>query len=264
MNFDDYCFFKRRKKIIIEVLSKLPIHMNLRELTLKDLLMDYDATSLYPSAMLDDNSTYPKRGTGYAFLPDMNDETVQKLNNQTFAQGSAILKLIYYNPPDLITQHLPVKEKVKQHDFNRLRNSFLVESFKSVDMQEIVEIGGRNVQIYEGVIYREDFKVSPFRKVIEKLFNLGLKHKNECNGVMQGLVKLIMNSLYGENVRRGNNVEYKLDSEYWMNSEIDENVLGYWRLQKGELVVKLKQDDGLESYTDLKKTLCQLILVVLF
>ena len=36
-------------------------------------------------------------------------------------------------------------------------------------MQEIVKIGGKVIEIYEAVIYRENFKVSPFGKVIDKL-----------------------------------------------------------------------------------------------
>ena len=44
----------------------------------------------------------------------MNDELVEKINNKTFAQGSAILKIKYYKPTNLIVQHLPVKERVKK------------------------------------------------------------------------------------------------------------------------------------------------------
>ena len=45
----------------------------------------------------------------------MNDVYVEAFNNQTFNQDgdeSAILTIKFYNPPDLIIQHLPVKEKV--------------------------------------------------------------------------------------------------------------------------------------------------------
>ena len=45
----------------------------------------------------------------------------------------------------------------------------------SVDIQEIVKIGGKVIQIYEGNIYRENYKVSPFKKVIDKLFELRQK-----------------------------------------------------------------------------------------
>ena len=40
-------------------LNKLPIHKKLQKLNLNDVMMDFDATSLYPSAMWDENSVYP-------------------------------------------------------------------------------------------------------------------------------------------------------------------------------------------------------------
>ena len=43
----------------------------------------------------------------------MNDELVEEFTDQTFSQGSAILKIKYYNPKNLIVQHIPVKERVK-------------------------------------------------------------------------------------------------------------------------------------------------------
>ena len=43
----------------------------------------------------------------------MNDELVEKFNNQSFTQGSAVLNLKFYKFKNLIVQHLPVKEKVK-------------------------------------------------------------------------------------------------------------------------------------------------------
>ena len=45
--------------------------------------------------MWDERSIYPRIETGYAFTTDMNDELVGKFNNQTFTQGSAILKIKY-------------------------------------------------------------------------------------------------------------------------------------------------------------------------
>ena len=111
------------------------------------------------------------------------------------------------------------------------------------------------VEIYEGVLYRENFKVSPFRKVIEKLFALRQKYKDEHNDLMQGLVKLIMNSLYGVQIRKDIDQSYKCKSQYWMETEYDENVLDYWRLPNGNYIVKLKKDDGLEEDNDVKNTL---------
>ena len=36
-------------------------------------MMDFDATSLYPSAMWDESSVYPEIETGFASKPHMND-----------------------------------------------------------------------------------------------------------------------------------------------------------------------------------------------
>ena len=69
-----------------------------------------------------------------------------------------------------------------------MANGSIIDTLTSVDFCEIVKMGGKVLRAYEGVIYREDFKISPFRKVIEKLFTLK-KYKNENNGLMQGFVK---------------------------------------------------------------------------
>ena len=165
---------EERTKHFNKELNKLPIHKKLQKLNLDDVMMDFDATSLYPSAMWDENSVYLKIETGLTFKPDMKNVYVEALKNHTFNQDgdeSAILEIKFYNPPDLIFQHLPVKEKVKNVEVNRMRNGFIIDTLTSVDICEIVKIGGRVIEIYEGVIYRENFMISPFRKVIEKLFD---------------------------------------------------------------------------------------------
>ena len=82
----------------------------------------------------------------------MNDELVEKFNDGNFNRGSAILKIMYYNPRDPIVQHLPVKEKEKKIEINRMRNGYIVDYLTSVDIQEIAKIGGKVIQIYEGFI----------------------------------------------------------------------------------------------------------------
>ena len=115
---------------------------------------------------------------------------------------SAILRIKYYRPPNPIFQHLPVKEKVKKIEVNRIRNRYIIDTLTSVDIQVIVKTGGKVIRIYEGVIYRENFEISPFGKVIAKLFAVGQKYKDEHNDLLQGLVELIMNSLFGVQIRK--------------------------------------------------------------
>ena len=99
----------------------------------------------------------------------MNKTYVEAFNNETFNQDgdeSVILTLKYYNPPDLLFQHLPVKENLKKMEVNRMRDGYIIDTLTSLDIQEIAKIGGKVIEIYEGVIYRENFKGSPSRKVV--------------------------------------------------------------------------------------------------
>ena len=83
------------------------------------------------------------------------------------------------------------------------------------------------IQIYEGVIYKGNFEISPFRKVLDKLFELRQLYKHEDNDVMQLLVKLITISLYGEQIRKDIEESYQCKSEASMMTEYDERVLDY-------------------------------------
>ena len=136
--------------------------------------------------MWEEKSVFLKIEIGFAFKPYMNDVYVEAFNNQTFNRDgdeSAIIIIKYHNPPHLIFQHLPVEEKVEKTEVNRMRNGYIIDTLTSVDIFEIVKIGGKEIEIYKGVIYRENFKISPFRKGIENLFDLrqNLKTKKRFN-----------------------------------------------------------------------------------
>ena len=108
------------------------------------------------------------------------------------------------------------------------------------------------IETYEGVLYREQFKVSPFEKVNDKLVELRQKYKDENNDVMQLLVKLIMNSLYGEQIRNDNEDSYHCKSEHWMITENDERVLVYQKISHGIYFMKMEDDGGVQD--EVKKT----------
>ena len=59
--------------------SKLPIPMNLREVTLTKVSMAFVSRSLYTSAIWVEKSVYFEIETGNAFTPNMNDENVEKV-----------------------------------------------------------------------------------------------------------------------------------------------------------------------------------------
>ena len=103
-----------------------------------------------------------------------------------------------------------------------MRNGYIIDTIISVNIQGIVQFGGKVIQIYEGVIYRKNFK-------------------GEHNDLMQGLVKLNRNSLYGVQIGRDINDFYKCKSENWMQTGYDDYVLDYWRLSNGSYIVNKKR-----------------------
>ena len=147
--FNDYRHenIEEKERYINENLSNLRLHKIIKRIELVHLLRDFDAVSLYPTAMWDPKSIYPKIETGYVFKREMNYELVEKYNNQTFTQGSAILKIKYCNPKNLNVQHLPVKEKEEKIEINRMRIGYITQVLGSVDIQEIVKIGGEVIEI---------------------------------------------------------------------------------------------------------------------
>ena len=58
---------------------------------------------------------------------------------------------------------------------------------------------------------------------------------------MPGLVGLVLNNLYGFQIRKDIIDSYYCKSETWMKTENDENVLEYWKLSNGTYIVKMKK-----------------------
>ena len=87
--YDDYRDVdqKEKEKHVNKKLNMLSIHKELSKLNSNKTQMDFDATSLYPSAMWDENSVYPKIETVFAFKPHMNDVYVEAFNNQPFNEN---------------------------------------------------------------------------------------------------------------------------------------------------------------------------------
>ena len=197
--------------------------------------------------MWDLKPIYPRIETGYPFTKDTNDELVENFNNGNLNQGSAILKIKYYKPINLIVHHIPVKEREKKIEINRMLSGYTLGTLPSVDIQEIVEIGGKVIQVWEGVIYRENFEVSPFTNVIDVVFALKQKYEDENFDVIRFLVKLLLNSLRGQQIRKDIEESFACKSEYWIKSECDEEVKDYWKISHGNYIVEMTDDKELKD-----------------
>ena len=93
---------------------------------------------------------------------------------------------------------LPIDEQLSKLGFKNTQVDFDAT-------RHIVKMGGKVIEIHEEVVYRENFTVSPFGKVIEKFLTLKQKYQVENNDLKQGLIKLVLNSLYGVQIRNTKN-----------------------------------------------------------
>ena len=62
---------EERTENINNKFSKLPTHEQLQKLNVHEFMMDFDARSLFPSAMWDEKSVFPKKETWFALKPHM-------------------------------------------------------------------------------------------------------------------------------------------------------------------------------------------------
>ena len=116
-----------------------------------------------------------------------------------------------------------------------------IQTLTSVDIQQIAKIGGKVIEFHERVNYQKIVKISPFKELIDELFALRQKYKDDNNEVMQLLIKLIMNALYGEFLRTDILESYECQSEAWMMRENDERVLDYHKNKLWNLYCEIKR-----------------------
>ena len=90
---------------------------------------------------------YPKNEGGYAITMNMNVELVLAFKNQTFTKGSAILRILFYEPESILFQNIPKKKQVGEIEGNRLRNGNETDTLTSVYIQENVNFGGEVIEI---------------------------------------------------------------------------------------------------------------------
>ena len=236
---------KELEKFLERKLGELEISKDLQKINKEDLLVSYDFNSLYPSAQIDKNSTWPKIETAYPFKKHMNDAVCYLFNSGKWNQinRSAFLTVKYHNPENLIFQHLPIKEKIKNpyknnrfEEINRMRNGIIIDTLTSVDIVEIVKYGGVILEVFEG-FFCHNLEYNPYPEFVTDMFEKRDLFKSQGKDLLQNLAKKIGLSVYGGNNRKDINEEYKCVTENWMRENFDDRVKEWFPLKNGNLIV---------------------------
>ena len=247
-------------KFLERKLGELNISKELQKIDKDDLLVSYDFNSLYPSAHIDKNSTWPKIETGYPFKKHMNDSICTLFNSGRWNElnRSAFLTVKYHNPPNLIFQHLPIKERNENpyknnrlEEINRMRNGIIIDTLTSIDIVEIVKYGVIILEVYEG-FFCHNLEFNPHTEFVTDMFEKRDLFKSQGKDLLQNLGTKIGLSVYGGNIRKDINEEYKCVTEHWMKENFVDRVKEWFPLKNGSLIVKLEDDEGVDDYDKAK------------
>ena len=251
---------KELDKFLEKKLGDLKISRDLQKINKDDLLVSYDFNSLYPSAQIDKNSTWPKIETAYPFKKHMSDAVCTLFNSGRWNElnRSAFLTVKYHNPENLIFQHLPVKEKIENpyknnglEEINRMRNGIITDTLSDTDIVEIVKCGCVILEVFEG-FFCHNLEFNPYTEFVTDMFNKRDYFKSQGKDLLQNLAKKIGLSVYGGNIRKDINEEYKCVTENWMRENFDDRVKEWFPLKNGNFIVKLEDDEGVDDYDKAK------------
>ena len=200
----------------------------IKDIHWNNMMTALDVNSLYPSAMSDLNSEYPRIESVRKFKKDEEKEILNKFNNQTFRPKTGIFKILYEYPEDMFFTPIFCKDSVKSNNKKievlRSRTGQCCDILTSVDIQEIVRCGGMIIRIFDGMIFEENFEINPFREFVLDLYTLKAKFKKEGNKVGYALVKLLLNALYGKMVQKDINTKNHLWNEETLKKNYTDDI----------------------------------------
>ena len=174
-------------------------------------LFDYDAVSLYPSAMkrlwtvegIPEVLKVKEPERIYSSLPDY----LQKYNTKdgigAFIIEIRILKVNKHYAFPLIVQ------KTKEGNLNNdIIDKPVIMKVDNIMLEDLIEFQKIEFQVIKGYVWngKRDYKI---QQVIEQIFNKRLEYKKQHNPLEQ-LYKLIMNSSYGKTIEKPTETEIRI------------------------------------------------------
>ena len=193
---------------------------NTKALNTSEPIVDFDAVSLYPSAI---HRLYllegipqvlqPKQLNTQYLLSHLFNEEQTEPTAKRFISGFFIeARIVKVGKP----RHFPLI--VWNHDINglpeheRSTNDPCIMYLDHITFQDLITFQDCTIEPIRGY-YSNDKRDYSIRGVIEHLFNLRLKYKAEDNP-LQEIIKLMLNSIYGKTILKPINETYKFISTH--------------------------------------------------
>ena len=170
----------------------------------------------------------------------------KKINNSIF------FDVKYYNPENIISQHMSVKEqnfnaiKKRWEEVNRFRNGYIRQHLTSIDIEGIVRVGGVITEFFEGFIC-DNLGYNPFEKFVLDMTAKRNRYQKEKRNILQTQAKKVSNTIYGYTKRSDIEDVYKCVSCHWMKTEYDDRVIEWFPLKYNKIMVKIADHKGVDD-----------------
>ena len=128
-----------------------------------------------------------------------------------------------------------------------MRNGTIIDSLTSFDIFGIVKCGGVILEVYEGS-FRHNQEYNPYTDFVTDMFEKRGSFKAQGRDLLENLAKKSGLSVHGGNIRKDINEVFKCVAESWMRENFDDRFKEWFPLKHGNLIVKLKGDEGVDYY----------------
>ena len=126
----------------------------------------------------------------------------------------------------------------------------------SVDIEEIVRVGGVITVTFEGFIC-DNLDYNPFENIVLNMTAKRNKYKKEKKNILQTEAKQVPNAVYGFTIRSDFEDVYKCVFSHWMKTGYDDRVIEWFPLKNSNIMVKIADHECVDDIGSIKKIYSQ-------
>ena len=219
--------------------GRVQVNPRFKKQIINEDLADYDAVSLYPSAI---HRLCKEKGLPMGKCKRIDDYDYNIIKNYSYSVLKVLItKINKY-------QDLPMVSYKDDESILRYTNNIKHPITAYLDIYTIedwVKFQGIEFTILDGVYWNEGYNTK-MGEVIEHLFNERLRYKKEGNDALQLVLKLMMNSSYGKTIIKKSMKEKTVINQKQKESYINNNfylINDYTELPNGQIIVNKDSTD---------------------
>jgi hypothetical protein len=181
-----------------------------------ETLNDLDAKSLYPSAMRELGMT---TGLPTGAPTELTSDEVTNFDRANYTWYNLKIRVIKMSG-DRQIPFTSIREKHKLNYTNNMEG--MIIAVDEISLHDLIEMNNLEYEVIDGIYYTGEAN-KKIKTVIEGLYNKRTEYKKAGNDIMQGLIKLVMNSAYGKTLVKAPEVNISYHSEGQLDRKLDDD-----------------------------------------